>query len=517
MKPETGWPREEPAMTFDLHYGATPSVAPAVECELAAPPALRLLQPETGQIDFVVEPYWNDRTVVRLSDNGALFFDLWFWSLAVAWGLMPVAVRLEQDTQTLWLSAQPEPDGHLRLGLMRTTGDEPIEQAQPQAGVRWRERRNDLVRRLGAMWDSTLPSSVREAMAKEEPPRTWRRQPGLSVADVPALESPPWPLPARVAWFYLLLAQHVRLGEPEGDFARDPVRWTLSLLSQSSFTLDATRAAWCLLHDGDPPGAEVEERILALCEAVRTGALGYGPADKSKLLHAYMEVNRACRAVQFDMIEAIRPRLPVAPGSHVADAQGRRATVVEVRGHHWLLAWEDGRLTHETWLAGSSSNWRWPVAHGPRFDRASLDPIDQRRLRFLALGASPVGIVCPVCGYPSTDDDWVEVQDCDVCGFRLDEAVDTSLAEDLTETDEGQWLTPRINEARERFRRTTWSGPEDEDLDPASYRAQMRDPRYRALVRDYMAEWDAWLVRPAPKRLPLEMWRRWNRLIGYPD
>ncbi|MCX7662667.1 MAG: YheV family putative metal-binding protein [Tepidimonas fonticaldi] len=505
-------------MTFDLHYGATPSVAPAVECEWAAPPALRLLQPEADQIDFVVEPSWDDRTVVCLSDNGALFFGLWFWSLAVAWGLLPVAVRLEQDTQTLWLSAQLEPDGHLRLGLMRTTGGEPIEQAQPQACVCWRERRNDLVRRLGAMWNSILPSRAREDMAKEEPPQTWRRRPGLSVADVPVLEPPPWPLPARVAWFYLLLAQHVRLGEPEGVLARDPVRWTLSLLSQSSFTLEATRAAWGLLHDGDPPGAEVEERIQTFCEAVRTGAPGYGPADKAKLLQAYMEVNRARHAVQFDMIEAIRPRLPVAPGSHMADAQGRRATVVEVRGHHWLLAREDGRLTHETWLAGvSSSNWRWPVAHGPRFDRASLDPIDQRRLRFLALGASPVGIVCPVCGYPSTDDDWVEVQDCVVCGFRLDEAVDTLAAEDLTETDEGQWLTPRINEARERFRRTTWSGPEDEDLDPESDRAQMRDPRYRALVRDSMAEWDAWLERPDPKRLPLEMWRRWNRLIGYPD
>ncbi len=147
-------------MTFDLRYGATPTVALAVERELAAPPALRLVQPEPDQIDFVVEPSWDDRTVVCLSDNGSLFFDLWFWSLAVVWGLLPVAVRLEQDTQTLWLWAQPEPDGHLRLGLMRTTGDEPIEQAQPQAGVRWRERRDDLVRRLGAMWDSTLPSSV---------------------------------------------------------------------------------------------------------------------------------------------------------------------------------------------------------------------------------------------------------------------------------------------------------------------------------------------------------------------
>lgn len=505
-------------MTFDLHYGATPVVAPAVERELAAPPALRLVQPEPDRIDFVVEPSWGDRTVVCLSDNGSLFFDLWFWSLAVAWGLLPVAVRLEQDTQTLWLWVQPEPDGHLRLGLMRTTGDEPIEQAQPQAGVRWRERRDDLVRRLGAMWDSTLPSSVRDAMAEEEPSEAWRRRPELSVADVPALEPPPWPLPARVAWFYLLLAQHVRLGEPEAVFARDPVRWTLSLLSQAAFTLDATQAAWCQLHDGDPPGAEVQERLQTLYEAVRTGAPGYGPADKAKLLHTYMEVNRARHAVQRDMIEAIRPRLPVAPGSHVANAQGRRATVVEVRGHHWLLAWEDGRLTQENWLAGgSSSNWRWPVAHGPGFDPASLDPIDQRRLRFLALGASPVGIVCPVCGYPSTDDVEDEVQDCEVCGFELYEAIDCGYAEDRTETRDGQWLTPRINEARERFRRTTWSGPEDEDLDPESYRAQMRDPRYRALVRDYMAEWDAWLQHPDPKRPPLEMWRRWNRLLGYPD
>ena len=504
-------------MTFDLHYGATPSAASALELQLTAPPALQLLYPEPDQIDFVVEPSWDDRTVVRLSDNGSLFFDLWFWSLAVAWGLLPVAVRLEQDTQTLWLWAQSEPDGHLRLGLMRAAGDEPIEQVQPQVGMCWRERRNDLVRRLGAMWDSILPSEASEPATAGKSQQARRRRPGLSVADVPALEPPPWSLPARVAWFYLLLAQHVRLGESEGDFVRDPVRWTLSILDQASFTLDATRAAWCQLHDGDPPGVEVEQRIQTLHEAVCTGAPGYGPSHEAELLHAWMVIRRACSTVEFDMIEAIRPRLPVAPGNHVADAHGRRATVVEVRGHHWLLAWEDGRLTHETWLAGSSSNWRWPVAHGPRFDRASLDPIDQRRLRFLALGASPVGIVCPVCGYPSTDDVEDEVQNCEVCGFELHEAIDCRRAEDRTESDDGQWLTPRINEARERFRRTTWSGPEDEDLDPESNRAQMRDPRYRALVRDYMAEWDAWLVHPAPKRLPLEMWRRWSRLIGYPD
>ncbi|MFN3612055.1 hypothetical protein [Tepidimonas sp.] len=47
-------------------------------------------------------------------------------SLAVAWGLLPVAVRLEQDTRPLWLRAQSEPGGGLCLGLTRTAADGPL-------------------------------------------------------------------------------------------------------------------------------------------------------------------------------------------------------------------------------------------------------------------------------------------------------------------------------------------------------------------------------------------------------
>lgn len=506
-------------MTFDLHYGATPSVEPTVVRELTTPPALRLLNPEPDTIDFVVEPSWDERTVVSLGDNGAQFFDLWFWSLAVAWGLLPAAVPLDTQAHTLWLWAQPEPDGRLQLGLMRADGDEPFDKARALAGIRWREPRADLVRRLGAMWDAILPSAASgEAPAHEANGRRWRK-PWLSVAEVPSLEPPPWPLPARVAWFYLLLVRHVEFGRFSEAFADDPVGWTLSLLKGESFALDATQAAWSMLFDDDPPGEEAVRQIQSVCDAVRAGQEGFRAANKRELFQACMQVSEACVDAKAAIVQAIRPRLPMARGSHVADGQGRRAVVIDVRGGHALLYWEDGRITREQLLAAcDGSNWRWPVAHGPRFDnRASLDPIDQRRLRCWELDASPVDIVCPVCGYPSTDDVWIEVQDCDVCGFGLDEAVNSLLAEDLTETDDGQWLTPRLNEARERFRRTTWSGPEDEDVDPESYRARMRDPRYRVLVRAYMAEWDAWLNEPDPERKPLEMWRRWNRLRGYPD
>lgn len=150
------------------------------------------------------------------------------------------------------------------------------------------------------------------------------------------------------------------------------------------------------------------------------------------------------------------------------------------------------------------------MAQGPEFDPEVLDEIDRRIWRFYEIGVSPVGIVCPVCGYPCMDDHPAEVQSCEFCGFSYWRILDGSLPPMDTPLEGGE-QEPSLRQYRMNFIRWGHVWPPDEPIRANSYRATEALLAYRRLVREAIAEWDAWLENPDPDNTPEEVWRRWNR------
>lgn len=473
---------------------------------LDAPPRLRLAGPEHGWIDLVVGEEGGEFAPVTLSQVYPPLADLWAWSLAVAWGLMPVTVRLDEESNLVYLMADMLPEDRLRIELTRAHGYQPPNEAAPEARLCWVEPRQDFLRRWGRMWAEFLGDGFDQAHWDNDP-EPMRDMPWEALADVPALEPPPWTLKQRIAWFYLVMAYQLGwrwLFVHQMDYAE------LALMAAES-------AARCLpLCEPFPPPDEASDLLR---QARRLAHEEGGHADGSDRL--------ATREVDFDARQAVSrylastvtaclPYLPFAPGSFIADEQGRRAVILRMSGREWLLYWDDGRITREdAFHAARHPSWRWPVAYGPVHDPNTLDEIDARRLRFLELDVSPVRVVCPVCGYPCMDDDVDEVQSCDICGYpdlwqlthgrppALDAAVD----------EEGDPISPTLRERRAFFlaHGDAWpteqaAGPDDDDGI-----AHFRHPERQRMTREAIAEWDAWLQNPESDHRPEEVWRRWNR------
>lgn len=281
------------------------------------------------------------------------------------------------------------------------------------------------------------------------------------------------------------------------------------------------QAAWIQLRMDAPPPAEA----LRLIQDTYELALDYPEASardeqtsRLSLDHAHLDVMQATFAYIADIAKVCLPQLPIGAGSFFADHAGRRAVILRAEGRNWLLYWNDGRITQEgAFHAGRHPSCRWPVATGPRFDRNTLDPIDARRLRFLELGASPICIVCPVCGYPCMDDDVDDVQSCDICGYeelwRLTHGCTPAL--NATVDDEGDPISPTLRERRGFFldHGDAWPADYVETPDEDVWVGRLRHPERRRMTRETMAEWDAWLANPDPNHMPEEVWRRWNRWI----
>ena len=499
-----------------LLFGRLPPDGAACQM-LTEPPALRLQGTEHGWIDLIVDAPGHRFDTITLSDVYPPLADLWCWSLAVAWGVLPVAVHLDEEAPSVWLWVDPLSDGQLQLGLMRTPWRMPIDKAPALECLCWQEARTDFLLRWGKLWGDFLSSNTFDERQWEGDPEPMRDMPWAKLADVPELEPPPWPLSARVAWFYLTLAHHLRRHGPDCTYTENPARWTLHEMQMAALCLRAAQMAWRTLRQDEPPGDEPWRLIQAGREVAWTGADASSQKHERALHSAWMTAWETVFDAIARVADTLLPLLPIAPGSHFADEAGRRAVLIQSQGRQWLLYWEDGRITCEdAFHAGRFPSWRWPVARGPRFDRAALDPIDQRRLRFLELKASPVGIVCPVCGYPCMDDDVDDVSTCDICGYPTlwEQTHGKVPALDATVDEEGEPISPTLRERRAYFldHGDAWPadhafGPDDDAWGPS-----LRDPVQQRLARACMAEWDAWLEHPDPQNTPEEVWRRWIRL-----
>lgn len=164
-------------MSFDLHFGETPPLEPGRCPLLALPPVLRLAGPEHGGIDLIVDAPGHRFDTITLSDVYPPLADLWCWSLAVAWGLLPVAVPLDAEATSVWLWAGPLDDGRLQFGLMRAPRRMPIGKAQAPECLRWQETRPEFLRRWGRMWGAFLSDESFDETQWEEDPEPMRDMP----------------------------------------------------------------------------------------------------------------------------------------------------------------------------------------------------------------------------------------------------------------------------------------------------------------------------------------------------
>lgn len=375
---------------FRLDFAAPPQ-SPTVSL-LAAAPDFRLDPPAAGWIICHVERA--DFLPIRLSDVFPPLADLWLWSQAVAQGLLPVRVRIDEEGADVLLAAENLPEGHLRLSLIRRMDASSFEPERVIDAIVWTEARHVFLARWGALWaaycqDDGLPWSEWKRFENQALPEPMRDMPWDALADVPALEPLPWTREQRIAWFYLQMAYHLRSRGHGCEYLDDPGYWTLRELAFARLSIRAVQAAWKQLREDMPPSTEAL-RLIDDAQEQALDDLEASAQDTQKgrlsLDHAYLAAIQGTFDHITEIVEGCLPRLPIGQGSFIADERGRRAVIVCMRGREWLLYWDDGRITLEdAFHAARHPSWRWPVAHGPDFDPNALDPIDRRRLRFLEL------------------------------------------------------------------------------------------------------------------------------------
>jgi len=492
--------------------------APAHTLFRNTPPPLRLSRPEHGWIDlFIGEagPF----APVSLSNVYPPLADLWYWSCALALGLLPATVRVYDESEYFFLSAERVNDGALRLRALRTVYDSP-EAGAPGACLVWEEPRRDFLRRWGRMWADWAAASDTDwsQWEEEDVPEPMLDMPWEALADWPDERPAPWPRNALVGWFWLLMAHQLPSRGRRGcEYLDDPGRWVLRELALADLTLDVLHRAWTVLDDGAAPDGGECRRLIDVARDLAHGEDLPQPEAHDVFAGLGEPLDRAyyrAQAAVFDDRERITgellPRFPIAPGSAFTDAGGRSVSLIEARGRRWFVFRDDGQVNEEDvfHLVGGAL-WRWPLADGPHFDARRLDAIDRRRLAFMRLQVSPVRLVCPCCGYPCMEDDQNEVQSCEICAWPLWPLLHGRLPglDDTTDAG-GDSIRPTLREARRHFLDHGDAYPLNEP-EPSEWLQTLR--AHQELAAACRAEWDAWLANPDPERLPEEVWRRENR------
>ncbi len=505
---------------------------------LSNPPDFRLMPPEAGWIVLHLEhPLLNDFPYVRLSNIFPPLNELWAWSLAVAVGLAPVRMPIDEEGPVLWLAAEPRGEDRLSLSLKRVAG---WDSGLVLQHIGWEEPRAAFLKRWSTLFsayfgDDTMPWQEWERYAEEILPEPAR---DFAWADIPQFLAPtpsPWPRAESISWFYLLLAhhrhEHTRRGcEPNAStFARERRAMRFTRLR-----VEAAAAAWSVFHTEPLAGLQAFERAYADArdqmeneESLDDETCPTGEERRvgdTEILHLIDDLTYTGFGILNQVGKALWSHFPIATGSFLMDEDGRRAQVLEVDGDVRCLYWSDGVLGCEYGLhIGTSALWRWPVAAGPAFNAGLLDPIEYRRLAFLREGVAPQGIVCPCCGYPDLECEDTEVQDCEICGWpvwRLLSSLPPAL--DATEDDDGGPISPTLREARLNFLSYGHYLPRDampEDEDDRYRLDWRRKPVVMKLRNELIADWETWIADPDRQSHPLPepLWLRINHASSRGD
>lgn len=180
---------------------------------LATAPGFRLTPPEAGWIYCHIDGA--DFLTIRMSYVFRPLADLWLWSVAVARGLLPVTVRIDEEGTEVYFAAEELPEGRLHLSLIRCGNTRSCESGRVIDAIAWMEDRHAFLARWGALWatyclDDTQPWIEWEHDGEQRFPEPMRDMPWGELADITELEAPPWSRQQRIAWFYLSMAHQMR-------------------------------------------------------------------------------------------------------------------------------------------------------------------------------------------------------------------------------------------------------------------------------------------------------------------
>lgn len=169
-------------------FGAVQAVA------LDAPPGFALSSPDAGWIYLTVQHGDSNFDRVAMSDVFPPLMQLWAWSLAVAWGLMPVTLRIDEEGSAVYMTAETVVQERLRFTLTRTTYGWDTEPEPVLQALTWHEDRTAFLQSWGRLWaaylhDDTMP--WHEWLRTEEQlcPEPARDMPWDALASIPAVEA----------------------------------------------------------------------------------------------------------------------------------------------------------------------------------------------------------------------------------------------------------------------------------------------------------------------------------------
>lgn len=524
-------------------------------------PAMALACPQWGWMDWRVAWAADGFTahVSYLSD----WSHVWAWMAALAHGLCPITLWLDEEGSRVALSAQwhDESRNVIHLTLRRLSDDElPVDLAR----FDWLDNRS--------RWLVDLGRLLADRMA-DFPSRHWGYSSQLWLPIEACL---PWQWPGqacladgcglpsgsvsqRQGWFFLLLASDLQitqagerllcasampkplLGAARARLKYQEMVWQANALSVAQRLLGLSGAAsgeepyrpWCKEVAG------VFEDVDCLCvEVTDWENLGDGLPQEPPMDLLSLE---AAKTYEFSFrlsrwLEDIKPRvialMGVPPGSWLRDESGRPGRVLRLHrlrqpsfdvaaepdrgtlpadglaGCYVLVDWGQNGIARERDFLGAL-HWgrlQWPVLSPDDF-RPGAGEVHEHWLGFaLHPVTATCHAICPCCGYPHLeDDDPIELLDCPLCGWGLSGAAAWSvhLPTEPNPGDRAAVLMSTLDECRARVQAHGDVFP----LCDTPRAAWWRRPdvvTLRAAIRKAL---DEWLEAPEPKpALPLSDW-----------
>jgi hypothetical protein len=508
--------------TFDMRFEP---IRPSLETQLDKPPTLSLSPPSAGWIRWRIGQ-GDDAPLICMSDCYSPLVPLWVWSAAIAHGLMPVTLRINEEGYYTDLCAQAEGDGDLRLTVLQVDAN----------GDEWRCA---LWQEAGCDWLSRLGRTLGGYLSDEFDVREWTLGPGLwpeaaqelpwgwpvEVARTIAQYACNWPAPCQRVRFFLVVAGRLdpfvlrKAWCPNNQEAFARLRFLLA--RQRLEALEGALAMVGTSHRCPSVGVldqrfEDARDLFDELELQReTGSTDCPDlADARTLERALHRVafgfESALHSLMQEAMDALLPYLPLAPGAWLVDEQGRPGRVLLIDGPRTVIDWGNIGIATECWApVGSGTTWRWPVA--PPDDFVFPDDPLFRRWRIFATTSMTAGyLVCPCCGYPHLEEDADEIVDCPLCGWPLFLVLHHALPDPNqplfcdTTGDPETW--PSLGESRRCF-------TEHGDAFPLAEHSRtqwLRRSDVAALRRSVIASFDAWLADPSStiKSLPEDDWKR---------
>lgn len=525
-------------------------------------PVMALARPQWGWMDWRVT-WAGEAFTVHVSYLND-WSHVWAWMAALAHGLCPLTLWLDEEGSRVALSAQwhDESRNIIHLTFRRLSDDElPVELAR----FDWLDNRS--------RWLVDLGQLLADRMV-DFPPRHWGYSSPLWLPIEVCL---PWHWPGqaclvggcslrsvsvsqRQGWFFLLLASvHVVTSEAERLLCASAMPEPLLGAARARLTYqemvwqaNALCVAQRLLGLSCPASGEepyrpwcqqvagVFEDLDCLCvEESDWENLGDGLPQESPMnlqsLEAAQTYEFSCRLSRW--LKDIEPRvvalMGVLPGSWLRDERGRPGRVLRL---HWLrqpsfdvAAKPDGDAGFTDGLSGRYVLVDWGqngIAREPDFLEALhrgrlqwpvLSPDDFRPgegelyERWLGFALHPVTAtchaICPCCGYPHLeDDDPIELLDCPLCGWGLSGGAAWSVHLP-TEHNPGGGAAVSASTLAECRTRVQAHG----DVFPlcdTQRSAWWRRPDVLTLRATIRKALDEWLEAPEPKpALPLSDWQ----------